>query len=187
MAHSREAMFPRFKRKGESESFRYPDAKQFQIDPVNSRIKLPKLGWVRYRNNREVLGAPKNITVSASGGKWYASIQTMREVEPPVPSATGAVGIDVSIVRLATLSNGSFVEPRNSFKQHEAQLRRSHRALSRNTRFSQNWQKAKRRVQRIHIRIGNCRRDFLHNATTTISKTHAMVCIEDLQVTNMSR
>ncbi|HXI49324.1 MAG TPA: transposase [Steroidobacteraceae bacterium] len=179
--------FPRFKRKGRSESFRYPDAKQFQVDEVNSRIKLPKLGWVRYRNSREVLGVPRNITLSASGGKWYASIQTMREVEPPVPSATGAVGIDVGIARFATLSDGSFVAPLNSFRTHEAQLRRSQRALSRKIQFSQNWRKAKRRVQRIHSRIGNCRRDFLHKATTLISKNHAMVCIEDLQVRNMSR
>ena len=179
--------FPRFKRKGRSESFRYPDAKQFQIDQVNSRIKLPKLGWVRYRNSREMRGVAKNITVSASGGRWFASIQTVREVEQPVPSATSAVGIDMGIARFATLSDGSFVEPLNSFKRHEVQLRRSQRALSRKTKFSQNWQKAKRRVQRIHIRIANCRRDFLHKATTTISKNHAMVCIEDLQVKNMSR
>ena len=179
--------FPRFKRKGRSESFRYPDAKQFQVDEVNSRIKLPKLGWVRYRNSREVLGVPKNITLSASGGKWYASIQTVREVEQPVPSATGAVGIDLGIARFATLSDGSFVAPLNSFKTHEAQLRRSQRALSRKIQFSQNWRKAKGRVQRIHSRIGNCRRDFLHKATTLISKNHAMVCIEDLQVRNMSR
>jgi len=179
--------FPRFKRKGRSESFRYPDAKQFQVDQVNSRIKLPKLGWVRYRNSREVLGVPRNITLSASGGKWYASIQTMREVEPPVPSGAGAVSIDMGITRFATLSDGSFVAPLNSFRKHEAQLRRSQRALSRKIQFSQNWQKAKRRVQRIHTRIGNCRRDFLHKATTLISKNHAMVCIEDLQVRNMSR
>jgi putative transposase len=184
---ARRAKFPRFKRKGRSESFRYPDAKQFQIDHVNSRIKLPKLGWVRYRNSREVRGVAKNITLSGSGGKWYASIQTVREVEQPVTSATGAVGIDVGIARFATLSDGSFVEPLNSFKQHEAQLRRSQRALSRKTKFSRNWQKAKRRVQRIHTRIGNSRRDFLHKATTIISKNHAMVCIEDLQVKNMSR
>jgi putative transposase len=121
--------FPRFKCKGRSESFRYPDAKQFQIDQVNSRIKLPKLGWVRYRNSREVRGVAKNITLSASGGKWYASIQTVREVEQSVPSAAAAVGIDMGIARFATLSDGSFVAPLNSFKQHEAQLRRSQRAL----------------------------------------------------------
>lgn len=184
---ARRGKFPRFKRKGRSESFRYPDAKQFQIDQVNSRIKLPKLGWVRYRNSREMLGVPRNVTLSASGGKWYASIQTVREVEQPIPSGTGAVGVDVGIARFATLSDGSFVEPLNSFKRHEAQLRRAQRALSRKIPFSQNWRKAKGRVQRIHTHIGNCRRDFLHKATTPISKNHAMVCIEDLQVRNMSR
>ena len=59
--------------------------------------------------------------------------------------------------------------------------------MSRKTRFSTNWKKAKARVQRIHSRIGNARRDYLHKTTTTISQNHAMVCIEDLQVRNMSK
>jgi hypothetical protein len=84
--------------------------------------------------------------------RWYASIQTVREVEQPVPSAAGPVGIDMGIARFATLSDGSFVAPLNSFKKHEAQLRRSQRALSRKTQFSQNWRKAKGSVQRIHKR-----------------------------------
>ena len=60
--------FPRFKKKGQSDSFRYPDPKQIKLDQTNSRIFLPKLGWLRYRNSREVLGAVKNITVSQSCG-----------------------------------------------------------------------------------------------------------------------
>ena len=75
----------------------------------------------------------------------------------------------------------------NSFKRHETALRRAQQAMSRMTRFSHNGKKAKARVQRIHTRIGNARRDYLHKATTTISQNHAMVCIEDLQVRNMSR
>jgi putative transposase len=58
------AAFPKFKRKGQGERFRYPDAKQFEIDQGNSRIKLPKLGWMCYRKSREILGTPKNITLS---------------------------------------------------------------------------------------------------------------------------
>jgi putative transposase len=184
---TKRAMFPRFKRKGTGESFRYPDAKQFEIDQANSRIKLPKLGWVRYRSSRDILGTAKNITISQSGSKWYASIQTEREVTQPVPTATNAVGIDVGITRFATLSDGSFVAPLNSFKKHEVRLRRYQRAMSRKVKFSKNWQKAKRRVQNIHTRIGNARRDFLHKTTTTISQNHAMVAIEDLQVRNMSK
>ena len=181
------ADFPRFKKKGMGEGFRFPDSKQFDIDQGNSRIKLPKLGQMRYRNSRDILGAAKNITVSQTGGKWFASIQTEREVEQPVPTATSATGIDMGIVRFATMSDGSFIEPLGSFKKHEQRLKKYQRRMSRKVKFSKNWHKAKRKVQKTHTRIGNARKDFLHKATTTISKNHAMVVIEDLQVSNMSK
>lgn len=184
---AKRADFPRFKKKGQRDSFRYPDRKQIKLDQANSRVFLPKLGWIRYRNSRDVLGEVRNATVSFSGGKWLVSIQTEREVKQPVPQATSAIGIDVGIARFATFSDGSFLAPFNSFKRHEARLRRAQRSMSRKTTFSNNWKKAKARVQRIHARIGNARRDYLHKATTTISNNHAMVCIEDLQVRNMSR
>ncbi len=184
---AKRADFPRFKRKGQKDSLRYPDAKQFKLDAGNGRIFLPKLGWMRLRLSREVLGALKNVTVSLSAGKWYVSIQTEREVEQPVPTATTAIGIDMGIARFATLSDGTFYAPLNSFKRHEVRLRRYQRTMSRKVKFSKNWLKAKRRVQNTHARIGNARRDYLHKTTTTISQNHAMVCIEDLQVRNMSK
>ena len=70
------AAFPRFKKKGKNDSFRYPDEMQFKIDEPNSRVFLPKLGWVRYRNSRAIVGTPKNITVSQVCGQWFISIQT---------------------------------------------------------------------------------------------------------------
>lgn len=181
------ADFPRFKKKGQSDSFRYPDPKQIKLDQANNRIFLPKLGWLRYRNSREVLGTVKNATVSQSGGRWFVSIQTEREVDQPVHPATSIVGIDMGIARFATLSDGSHVEPIDSFRRHEAALRRAQQAMSRKTKFSNNWKKAKARVQKIHSRIGNVRRGFLHKTTHMISKNHAIVCIEDLQVRNMSK
>ena len=180
------AAFPRFKKKGQRDSFRYPDPKQIKLDQGNGRIFLPKLGWMRLRLSRKVLGDVRNATVSLSGGKWFVSIQTEREVEQLVPQATSAVGIDVGVARFATFSDGMFLAPLNSFKKHEVRLRRYQRAMSRKVKFSSNWKKAKARVQRIHARIGNARRDFLHKATTAISQNHAMVAIEDLQVRNMS-
>lgn len=183
---AKRADFPRFKKKGMGYSFRYPDPKQIKLDQANSRLFLPKLGWLRYRNSRDVLGAVKNITVSLSSGKWYVSIQTERAVDQPVPKG-GAVGIDMGIARFATLSDGTFYAPLNSFKRHETALRKAQQAMSRKTKFSNNWKKAKARVQRIQSRIGNARRDYLHKTTTAISQNHAMVCIEDLQVQNMSK
>ncbi len=177
--------FPRFKKKGCSESFRYPQG--IKLDQGNSRIFLPKLGWMRLRLSRPVLGKPCNATVSQSGGKWFISIQTEREVAQPVPQATSAVGIDMGVARFATFSNGSFLAPLVSFKRHETRLRRYQRAMSRKRKGSSNWGKAKAKVQKLHARIANCRKDYLHKATTTISKNHALVVIEDLQVRNMSK
>src|SRR5690606_34505609 len=134
-------------------SFRYPDAKQFKLDAGNGRIFLPKLGWMRLRLSRDVLGTPRNATVSQSGGKWFVSIQTEREVEQPEPQATSAIGIDMGVARFATFSDGSFLAPLASFKKHEIRLRRYQRAMSRKTKFSSNWTKAKARVQHLHTRI----------------------------------
>lgn len=184
---AKRADFPRFKKKGMGDSFRYPDAKQFKIDAGNSRVFLPKLGWLRYRNSRNMLGTAKNITVSSDGGKWFVSIQTEREVAEPVHPSASIIGIDVGITRFATLSDGSFIEPLNTFRKHEQRLARYQRAMSRKTKFSNNWKKAKAKVQKLHTRIANVRRDFLHKTSTTISQNHAIVCIEDLQVRNMSK
>ena len=182
------AAFTRFKKKGRSsDSFRYPQAEAIHLEQHNSRIFLPKLGWIRYRKSREVLGTVKNATVSESCGKWYVSIQTEREVDLPVHAATTAVGIDMGVVRFATLSDGTVVEPLNSFKKHEDRLAKAQRSLSRKTKGSNNWKKAVAKVRKVHVRIANVRIDFLHKASTTISNNHAIVCIEDLRVANMSR
>ncbi len=176
---------PVFKKKGRRDSFRYPQGTW--LEQNNNRVFLPKLGWVRYRNSQQVLGVVKNVTVRMSGGKWFISIQTERTVEVAVHPSSTAVGIDMGVVRFATLSDGSFYEPLNSFGQHQAALRAAQQSMSRKQKFSRNWNKAKSRVVRIHIRIANARRDYLHKASTVISKNHAIVCIEDLQVKNMSR
>ncbi len=183
---AKRAGFPRFRKKGRHSSFRYPDPKQIKLEQHNNRIFLPKLGWIRYRNSREVLGTVKNVTVSLSGGKWFVSIQTEREVEQPAPQG-GVVGIDMGVARFATLSDGTFFAPLNNFKRHEKRLRCAQQALSRKVKFSNNWRKAQARIQRIHRRIADARRDFLHKVSSAICKNHAIVCIEDLQVKNMTK
>ena len=114
------ADFPRFKKKGMGDSFRFPQG--CKLEQTNSRIFLPKLGWLRYRNSRPVLGDVCNVTVSQSGGKWFVSIQTRREVETGQPQG-GIVGLDMGIARFTTLSDGSHYDPLNSFKKHQQRLR----------------------------------------------------------------
>ncbi len=183
---AKRADFPRFKKKGMGDSFRYPDPKQIKLDQVNSRIFLPKLGWLRYRNCRDVLGEVRNVTVSQSGGKWFVAIQTRREVETQLPTG-GIVGIDMGIARFATLSDGSHLDPLDSLKKHQQRLAKYQRRMARKVKFSSNWKKAKAKVTQVHIDIGNARKDYLHKASSTISQNHAVVCVEDLQIRNMSR
>ncbi|EEO0260685.1 IS200/IS605 family element transposase accessory protein TnpB [Salmonella enterica] len=177
--------FPRFKKRGQSDSFRYPQG--IKLDQEHNRISLPKLGWIRYRNSREVIGEVKNVTVSQSCGKWYVSIQTEYEVSEPQHESTSMVGLDAGVAKLATLSDGTVFEPVNSFKTNQKKLARLQREMSRKVKFSNNWQKQKRKIQRLHSRIANIRRDYLHKVTTTISKNHAMIVIEDLKVKNLSK
>ncbi|WP_142502352.1 RNA-guided endonuclease TnpB family protein [Klebsiella sp. 2680] len=179
------AAFPRFKKRGQNDAFRYPQG--VKLDQPNNRISLPKLGWIRYRNSREVIGEVKNVTVSQSCGKWYVSIQTEYEVADPVHNAESMVGLDAGVTKLATLSDGTVYQPVNSFKASQRKLAMLQRQLSRKEKFSANWQKQKRKIQRLHSHIANIRRNYLHKVTTEISKNHAMIVIEDLKVSNMSK
>ena len=176
--------FPKFKRKGEKDSFRFPQG--CKLEQQNNRIYLPKIGWIRYRNSRDVVGEIKNVTVSRKCGKWYISVQTEFEQKTPQPKG-GEIGIDMGIVRFATLSNGEHFEPINAFKNLKGKLAKLQRRLKNKVKFSQNWQKLKAKIAKLHHKIAHCRKDFLHQTSSKISKNHAVVYVEDLQVTNMSK
>jgi len=177
--------FPRFKKRGQNDAFRYPQG--VKLEQKNSRIFLPKLGWIRYRNSREVVGEVKNVTVSQSCGKWYVSIQTEYEAPERQHGSISMIGLDVGVAKLATLSDGTVYQSVNSYKSCQRKLVMLQRQLSRKVKFSANWQKQKRKIQRLHSHIANIRKDYLHKVTTTISKNHAMIVIEDLKVSNMSK
>jgi putative transposase len=179
------ADLPRFKKKGRHDAFRYPDPKQFAVD--DGRVKLPKLGWVRYRRSRAVSGTPKQLTISREGEHWFVSIQTEQEVEAPVHPANSAVGLDVGVVKFAALSSGETFAPVSSYRKYKKKLAREQRALARKEKYSNNWRKQKARIGRLHVKIARIRNDFLHKTSTTISKTHALVVLEDLSVKSMSR
>jgi putative transposase len=86
-----------------------------------------------------------------------------------------------------SIKNITVLPPLNALRTHEHKLVRAQQALAQKVKFSQNWQKQQARIRRIHTKIANCRYDFLHKHSTEISKNHAVVIVEDLQVRNMSR
>ena len=181
---AKRADFPKFKHKGEKDSFRFPQG--CKLEQHNNRIYLPKIGWVRYRNSRNVVGQIKNVTVSQKCGKWYVSIQTEFEMETPKPKG-GEIGIDMGIVRFTTLSNGEYFEPLNAYKTYKGKLAKLQKRLKNKVKGSNNWLKLKAKIARLHHKIANIRKDYLHKISNKISKNHAIVYVEDLKVANMSK
>lgn len=174
---------PRFKKRGERDGFRFPQG--FKLE--GSRIFLPKMGWVRYFKSRDVEGTSRNVSVTREPTGWFISVQTERKAERPRHTSSSVVGVDVGVASFATLSDGTTIAPLNSFRRSERALARAQRRLARKKKFSANWKKEKLKVGRLHHRIANMRKDFLHKISTTISKNHAVVVVEDLKVRNMSK
>jgi len=110
----------------------------------------------------------------------------MKAPEPIHPS-TSAVGIDRGITIMAACSDGQEYIGAKAFRKHEKQLAKVQRELSRKVKFSNNWQKQKEKVQNIHSKIANIRKDALHKASTEISKNHAMIVMKKLGVSRMSK
>jgi putative transposase len=179
------ADFPKFKKKGRRESFRIPQG--FQLDNPNGRVQVPKMGWMRYRKSQDVLGEAKSLTLRESCGKWYVSVQTERDVETPQHPSTSAVGMDWGVVNLLTLSNGEVLDPCQPLKKFLPKLAKWQRRMARKKKFRKNWRKTKARITRLHTKVANIRKDFLHQVSNDISKNHVVVVVEDLQVKNMSR
>jgi len=176
--------FPVFKKRGQSrDSFRYPQG----FDIQNSRVCLPKIGWIGFRKSQFIKGKPKNVTVSREINHWYIAIQTEAQVSDQVHPSTKQAGIDLGIRKMIAQSDGNYIAPINSFRKAQARLAKLQRQLARKVKFSSNWYKQVRRIQKLHWHIANIRKDYLHKASCALSKNHAIVCMEDLQVKNMSK
>ena len=121
--------FPKFRRKGIRDSIRYPQG--IKLEERNNRIYLPKIGWIRYRKSQDITGKIKNVTVSQRAGKWYISVQSEQEITKPIPTVQSAVGIDMGIIRFATLSDDTYYEPVNSFRRHQEALINNRNPLKR--------------------------------------------------------
>lgn len=176
---------PRFKKKGLHDSIRFPEAKHIQLD--NRRIKLPKLGWIRFHKSQPIEGVLKNVTVSRLSGRWYISIQVEQSVELSAHPSQSSVGVDMGVTHFATLSTGEHIAPKNSYKHLSSRLAREQRRLSKKRKFSSNWKKQRARIRRLHEKHRHIRHDFLHKSSTQISKNHAIIVVEDLKVSSMSR
>ena len=152
------------------------------------RIRLPKIGWVCMFETLRFEGEIRSVTISRRAHRWFASILVETGTPKNAPRDTRGlpvIGIDVGINTLATLNNGTKYENPKPLRRYERKLKSAQRKLSRCVFLSNNWFKAKRRVERIHYRIACIRGDAHHKATTAIIKNSSIIGIETLKVSNM--
>lgn len=173
---------PTFKKKGERDSFTLPQG--FKIE--GKRIFLPKIGWLNFRKSRTIKGTPKNVTVSKQGKYWFVSVQVEIERTEPVHPSTSIVGVDMGVKRLFTLSSGEFEKPIN-VDFFKSKIKRLQRRLAKKVKFSSNWKKLRQKINRLHTKIANIRHNKLHQLSSSISNSHAMIVLEDLQIKNMTK
>ncbi|MBW4048492.1 MAG: IS200/IS605 family element transposase accessory protein TnpB [Proteobacteria bacterium] len=178
------AKFPKFRKKGLHDRFSLTND-QFSVD--GSRIRIPNLGWVRMRETLRFNGTIMSATVSRVADRWFVSITVDAPDSLPLPHAEnqGAVGVDLGVSALATLSTGEKVEGPKAHKALLCRLQRLSRGLSRKVKGSENRKKAKVKLSRLHARIGNVRSDSLHQLTTDLTRRFHTIGIEDLNVRGM--
>ena len=178
------AKYPKFRKKGLHDRFSLTND-QFGID--DSRIRIPNLGWVRMREALRFTGKILSATVSRVADRWFVSITVDTPDSLPLPKAEnqGAVGVDLGVSTLATLSTGESIAGPKAHKALLRRLQRLSRSLSRKVKGSENRKKAKVRLSRLHARIGNIRCDALHQLTTDLTRRFHSIGIEDLNVRGM--
>ena len=177
------AKFPKFKGRGHKQSWT-TDEQSVRVE--GKRIKLPKIGWIKTRQELRFVGSIIKVTISRTAHRWFASITVETEDTEAVDNSTHPVlGIDVGIRTLATLSDGTKYDNPRPLKRYERKLKREQRKLSRKVFRSNNWSKQKHKVERIHYRIACIRNDAHHKATTDIIRRAGAISIETLKVTNM--
>ena len=175
--------FPVLKRKGVStDSFRIPS--DIKVD--GNRVFVPKVGWLRFFKSREIQGTMRNMTVSRKGKHWFFSIQVEMDVEIP-PAKKGEVGIDMGIANTFTFSDGRKIDGAHGIPEFREKLAKAQRKLARQVKFSQNWIKQKRKIQKLHIGISNRRNDRNHWVSHKVSQSFGLVALEDLAISNMIR
>ena len=151
-------------------------------------LKLPCIGRVHCMENvyRRVDGARLvRITVSRRAGRWYASLTVEREPSVTTAPKCGAVGVDLGVKSLATLSDGTVIPNPRALNTGLRALRKAQQALSRKVVGSARREKAKKHAARLHARVADVRADAMNKATTMIARNYSTVCIEDLHVAGM--
>lgn len=188
--------FPSFKSKKTAQSYRTNNQKG-TIALLDGKVKLPKVGWVKVKLHRQVKGVIKSATISKTAtGKYFISILCEEEILP-LSKTNSNIGIDLGLENFAILSTGEKIENLRCLASLSKKLAKEQKVLSRRGLLakkkgvklsaSSNYQKQKLKVARLHEKIANQRKDFLHKLSTELVKNHDIICLENLSSKNLMK
>ncbi len=155
------------------------------IEVLNNKIKLPKLGWINFKVSRQLEGKIKTATITKhKNGKYYICL-SCEVATRQLPPTNKTIGVDVGLKEFAVCSNGFRVENPKHLRRSEVKLKKLQRKLSRKQFGSHNYEKQKIKLANLHEKIANQRKDFLHKLSSKLINENQVIAIEDLRISNM--
>jgi putative transposase len=181
------AGFPKKKKKGINDSFRFTSNTVKLNHIIGDKLILPKkMGTAILGDAPRFIGKLMSTTISHKGGKWWVSFAFEVEENPKQPAPEAIVGIDVGVAKLATLSDGTIYQPANALQQHEKKLKRLQQQLAKQEKGSNNRAKRKLEIAKLHKHIADIRKNKTHQVTAEVTRNYQTIVIEDLSVKNMT-
>ena len=180
------AGYPKFKSKRGKNSYR-TNGKTIAVDQDNKKIKIPKVGWIKFKDKTNFSDLTKinNITISkTSSGKYFASISAEVDIKA-FAKTKKSCGIDLGLKDFCVLNDGTKFENPRFFVNNQQRLKLLQQSLSRKIKDSKNYLKARAKLAKFHEYIANCRKDYLHKISICLVREYDVICTETLQVKNM--
>ena len=187
--------FPKFKKKKFANSYKTNNQKgsiRFVNKYNKNYIKLPKLGNVLINKHKELPGFSSicNATIKLINGEFFVSVcYEQLEFIPKINTITKGLflGLDFSCKEFYVDSNGNFANYENYYLENEERLAKLQKKLSKKQKGSINYLKLKQKISKLHTKIANQRKDFLHKLSTQLVKEYKFICVESINLKNMSQ
>ena len=182
---SHKSGFPKFKSKRNNQSYTTNNQGSVKFSSNNRYISVPKCPRIRIKKHRDFIGMIKSITVSmTTDNKYYMSLLVEEENKPKKPT-DGMIGLDLGLKSLIIDSNGHKYKNHKYLTKSQNKLTKEQRKLSKMVKGSNNRNKQRIKIARLHKHIQNQRNDYLHKLSKSIVDENQVICIEDLKVKNM--
>lgn len=180
--------FPKYKtKKNQKNSYKTMQSQGYEV--TENTIKVRKLGKIKIVNHRHKTGIAKSCTISMTpSGEYYISILWKDEESNDfLPKTNNEIGIDLGLTDLAICSDGQKFPVLQSLRNNLSKLKKEQRKLSKMSQGSNNYNKQKLKIAKLHQHIANQRKDYLHKISYKLTNENQVICLEDLNVKNMMK